>query len=89
MDGGSGEERGSVGYVEYQEGGQEGGATGGGGGYEGEAVDVVPQRTRKRRVTWQDVKDRVAQGATTVWVLLLNISYIPAIICMMVSAPQH
>lgn len=76
--GGSEEECGDVGYMEYQEREQQQGT--------GEDVDEFEHQRKKRRVTWQTLKERVVQGVTTMWAYLLYASYMPAIICMMVSA---
>lgn len=73
MDGETRDDRGDVGYIEYQE-------------REGEDIDELDAMTqRRRKVTWQDLKKRVMYGMTTMWTYFLSTSYIPAIIIMMVS----
>lgn len=67
-----------MGYVEYQEREQE-------QGLDNEAeIEPVPQH-KKRRITWQDLRERMVQSVAIVWSFLLYTSYVPAIICMMVS----
>jgi hypothetical protein len=72
----SGEDRGDVGYIEYQEREQEQGIEHVAGS------ETIPQHKR-RRVTWQDLKERMVQGVGIMWSFLLYTSYVPAIICMM------
>ena len=79
MDGeASGEDRGDVGYIEYQEREQE-------QGIEHVAGSETITHHKRRRVTWQDLKERMVQGVGIMWSFLLYTSYVPAIICMMVS----
>lgn len=77
MDGESRDTHRDVGYVKYQEREPEQGEE------DIEDLNAVPQH--KGRVTWQHLKERVMHGLTTVWAHFLSISYIPAIIFMMVS----
>ena len=78
VDGASGEDQSDVGYVEYQERKQE-------QGVEHEAEIKPVSQHKKRRITWQDLRERMVQGVTIMWSFLLYTSYVPAIICMMVS----
>ena len=64
------DDRRDVGYIEYQE-------------REGEDIEELDGMRRK--VAWQDLKERVMHSMTTVWTFFLLTSYIPAIIFMMVS----
>lgn len=73
VDGETRDDRRDVGYIEYQE-------------REGEDIEELDAMTQHRRkVTWQNLKERVMYSMTTVWTFFLSTSYIPAIIFMMVS----
>ena len=78
MDGAYSEDRGDVGYVEYQESEQD-------PGEESLVKTGIITQHKKGRVTWQDLKEKIMQSAVTMSTFFLRTSYIPAIICMMVS----
>ena len=40
---------------------------------------------RRRKVTWEDIRQKIVNTEMILWDLLLHTSYILAIICMMVS----
>ena len=67
-----------MGYVEYQEREQV-------QGVEHEAEIEPVSQHKRRRITWQDLREKIVQGVTITWSFLLYTSYVPAIICMMVS----
>ena len=56
--------------------------TGDDGAQGAEAVAQVA----KRHIMWQDVKKRVLYNVMCVWHFFLLMSYVPAIVCMMVGS---